>query len=139
MQSIPQPLEILGLPTYVGSWSVVGIPGFILAALNRWQRNHGRLPARFLLVACPQVEIHAVGGLPARVRELTNPRLRFLHFTTCHKPYLVILLPGEDAEAHREEVQKLLAWSEGYQVDIMDRMTQLRFIEAVEEREPAAG
>lgn len=133
MESTPMELEILGQPAYVSSWSVAGIPGFIPAALERWQRNHGRLPDRFILVACPQVEVNALGGLPARVRELTSPRLRFQHFTGCHKPYLVILLVGEEASARREKVQELLAWSEGYQVERQDSTTRLHFIDAVEE------
>jgi hypothetical protein len=124
-----------GQPTYVASWSVAGIPGFMQTALAGWQRNHGRLPDRFVLVACPQVEINVQGGLPMRVRELTNPRLRFQHFTGCHKPYLVILLVGEDAGARREELQKMLSWSEGYQVEHGDKTMRLRFIEAIEERD----
>jgi hypothetical protein len=55
------------------------------------------------------------------------------HFTGCHKPYLVIFLEGEDADARRDEIQQWLAWSEGYQVDCTDGLTRLRFIEAVEE------
>jgi hypothetical protein len=128
-------LAISGLPPHVGSWSVVGLRGFMIKVLNRWQRNYGRLPSQFMLVACPQVEINAVGGLPSRVRELTDSRVRILHFTGCHKPYLVILLLGDDAEARRCEIQKLLSWSEGYQVEFKDGMTQLRFIEAVEEND----
>jgi hypothetical protein len=139
MESISMQLEILGQPNYVASWSVAGIPGFIQTVLDRWQRNNGELPDRFMLVACPQVEINALGGLPDRVRELTNPRLRFQHFTGCHKPYLVIMIVGEDAGARREMVQKMLSWSEGYQVEYVDRTTRLRFIEATEECDAAAG
>jgi hypothetical protein len=139
MESNSMQLEILGQPTYVASWSVAGIPGFIQTALARWQRNHGRLPDRFVLVACPQVEINVLGGLPVPVRELTSPRLRFQHFTGCHKPYLVMLLFGEDAGARREAVQKMLSWSEGYQVECEDRTVRLRFIEAIEEREDLAS
>ncbi len=135
MKSTPTQLEILEQPTYVSSWSVAGIPGFISAALDRWQREHGSLPDRFILVACPQAEINASGGLPDQVRELTNPRLRFQHFTGCHKPYLVILLVDEDAGACREKLQKMLSWSEGYLVESVDRTTRLRFIEATEECE----
>jgi hypothetical protein len=138
MESTAMQMEILGQPAYVRNWSVAGIPGFIPAVLDRWQRNHGRLPDRFVLVACPQVEINALGGLPERVRELTDPRLRFQHFTGCHKPYLVILMVGEDASALRKKVQKMLSWSEGYQVECQDRTTRLRFIEAIEEREDRA-
>jgi hypothetical protein len=135
MESTPEQLEITGVPPYVGSWSAVGLPGFIIKVLNRWQRNYGSLPSEFRLVACPQVEVNAVGGLPSRVRELTDSRVRILHFTGCHKPYLIILLLGDDAEARRAEIQKLLSWSEGYQVEFKEGVTQLRFIEAIEEND----
>lgn len=135
MASTYEHLEILGLPNYIGSWSVVGVPGFVIAVLNRWQRNRGSLPSQFVLVACPQVEVNANGGLPPRVRELTDSRVRIQHFTGCHKPYLVILLLGEDAEARREEIQNLLAWSEGYEVELSEGTTRLRFIDAVEEND----
>jgi len=133
MESSTKKPEIIGLPANVGSWSAIGIPGFVSGALNRWAREQGKLPARFVLVACPKVEINALGGLPSRVRELTNPRHRLQHFTGCHKPYLVIFLEGEDAEHRRNEIQHWLAWSEGYQVDTSDGATRLRFIDAVEE------
>jgi hypothetical protein len=125
--------EIIGLPANVGSWSAIGIPGFLAGALGRWAREQGKMPARFVLIACPKVEINAIGGLPSRVRELTDPRHRLQHFTGCHKPYLVIFLEGEDAEARRREIQKQLAWSEGYQVDNTDGAPRLRFIDAIEE------
>ena len=73
----------------------------------------GGCPRVSLLVACPKVEINANGGLPSRVRELTNPRHRLQHFTGCHKPYLVIFLEGENADARRDEIQKWLSWSGG--------------------------
>ena len=101
MGPIAEQLEIEGLPPYVESWSAARIPGFIPAVLDRWRHNSGELPTRFVMVVCPQVEIDARGGLPDRVRELTNPRLRFLHFTGCHKPYVVLLYAGDDAEAWR--------------------------------------
>ena len=128
-------LEIEGIPPYVQSWSAAGIPGFIPAVLDRWRHNCGELPTRFIMVVCPQVEINARGGLPDRVRELTNPRLRFLHFTGCHKPYVVLLYTGDNAEEWRAEVQPLLSWSEGYQAKLMAGMTRLKFIEAIEERD----
>ena len=133
MATIAQQLEIEGVPPYVESWSAASLPGFILAVLNRWQHNSGELPSRFVMVVCPQVEINARGGLPERVRELTNPRLRFLHFTGCSKPYVVLLYCGEDAEAWRAEVQQLLAWSEGYHAELTQEVTRLKFIEAIEE------
>jgi len=132
-------LEITGLPPYIGCWSAVGLPGFAFAILNRWQRNYGTLPSRFVMVACPQVEINALGGLPSRVIELTDSRVRLQHFTGCHRPYLVILLLGDDAEQRREEIQKFLPWSEGYDVNLMNGTTQLEFIEAIEDIDCAVG
>ena len=131
----PKSMEIQGIPPYVASWSAAGIPGFVPAVLDRWRRNYGDLPRRFVMVLCPQVEINAIGGLPGRVRELTSPRLRMQHFTGCHKPYVVLIHAGEDAEGWRDEVQGMLSWSEGYQVEVTEEMTRLQFIDAIEERD----
>jgi hypothetical protein len=128
-------LEIDGVPANIASWSAAGIPGFLLAVLDRWRRNSGRVPDRFAMVLCPQIEIHAMGGLPARVRELTDPRLRFQHFTGCHRPYVILFHADEDAEEWREAVQGQLAWSESYQAEFADGVLRLRFVDAVEERE----
>ncbi len=135
MKTSPEQLEIQGVPSYVASWSVASIPGFVPAVLDRWQRNYGELPARFTMVMCPKVEVNAVGGLPAGVVQRTNPRLRMQHFTGCHKPYLVLFHAGEDAEEWRRAVQGLLAWSEGYAAESVDGVTRLRFVAAVEERD----
>lgn len=135
MESSLEKLEIIGQPPYVGAWSAAGLPGFIIKVLNRWQRNFGKLPPRFLLVVCPQVEINAIGGLPLHVRDLTDSRVRMMHFTGCHKPYQIFLLFGESAETRRIEIQKRLAWSEGYQVEFEDGLARLQFIEAVEEND----
>ena len=133
MEPIAAQLEIEGIPPYVESWSAARIPGFIPAVLNRWRQNTHALPTRFVMVVCPHVEIDARGGLPDRVRELSNPRQRFLHFTGCHKPYVVLLYSGDDAETWRAEVQQLLAWSEGYQAELTAGVAHLKFIEAIEE------
>jgi hypothetical protein len=133
MEPTPQRLEITDVPPYIRSWSAVGLPGFVIKALDRWQRNYGVLPSQFRLVACPQVEVNAVGGLPDRVRELTDSRVRLLHFTGCHKPYLIILLFGDDAEERRAEIQQWLAWSEGYRVELKGGTIRLQFIDAIEE------
>ena len=109
------------------------IPGFVIAVLKRWQRSHGELPNRFFLVMCPQVEINAMGGLPARVYELTDPRLRCRHFTGCHKPYFVVIFIGEDAGQRRAEVQHLLSWSESYEVEITNETVKLSFSDATED------
>lgn len=135
MNAITEQLEVEGIPPYVKSWSAATIPGFIPAVLRRWQYNQGELPARFVMVLCPKVEIDARGGLPSRVRELTNPRLRFLHFTGCHKPYVVLLYTGEETEAWRAEVQRWLSWSESYQANLAAGVTRLQFIDALEERD----
>jgi hypothetical protein len=133
METIAKPLEIRGIPSHVKSWSAACIPGFIPAVLDRWQRNCGQLPTRFVMVVCPQVELNARGGLPDRVRERTNPRLRFLHFTGCNKPYVVLLYAGDDADEWRTEVQPFLSWSESYLAKLMSEKTHLKFIEAIEE------
>lgn len=135
MEPVAEQLEIEGIPPYVESWSAASIPGFIPTVLDRWRHNGSGLPTRFVMVVCPQVEVNARGGLPDRVVELTNPRLRFLHFTGCHKPYVVLLYSGDDAEEWRAEVQQLLSWSEGYQAELTAGMTRLKFIEAIEERD----
>ncbi len=128
-------LKISNLPAYVRSWSVVNLPGFVATLLENWQRNYGELPETFSLIACPQAEVNANGGLPSQVIELTDPRARIKQFTSCHRLYLVILLMGERAEERRKEVQQYLSWSEGYDVMLDDGLPQLRFLEAVEESE----
>jgi len=135
MKSSPDNVQIEGMPSNVQSWSAARIPGFVQAVLKRWRHNRGGLPGRFVMVLCPQVEIHAAGGMPVRVRELTDPRMRYLHFTGCHKPYVVLFYIGADGDAWRSDVQHQLAWSEGYEAEIAHNTTHLRFIEATEERD----
>ena len=134
MMTSPAEPDIANLPPYVQSWSAVNLPGFVPAVLDNWRRNFGELPETFSLVACPQAEVNASGGLHARVIELTDSRVRIKQFTSCHRLYLVILIMGEDAEQRREEIQQYLSWSEGYDVVIYNGLPQLRFVEAVEER-----
>ena len=138
MSKLPDQLQVLGLPPHIESWSVARIPGFVLAVLRRWQRNHGELPREFHALMCPQVEVNARGGLPARVVELTDPQLRCRHFTGCHKPYFVVMFTGPDAGRRRAEVQALLAWSEGYRVEVGSEAVVLRFMEATEEIDEAS-
>jgi hypothetical protein len=133
MSTVSDSLEIHGVPAYVASWSAAHIRGFVPAVLERWRRSSGELPARFAMVICPLVEITSRGGLPAHVRELTSARLRFHHFTGCHKPYVVLFQSGGDIEQWRREIQQQLAWSEGYQAEVGDGVLRLRFIEAIEE------
>ncbi len=133
MDKLPEHIDITGMPPYVEAWSVARIPNFVSAVLGRWQRARGILPSRFYIVMCPQVEVNAAGGLPPRVIELTDPRLRCHHFTGCHKPYFVVFFFGEDADARRAEVQSLLAWSEGYGVEIDADVVRLDFVDATED------
>lgn len=135
MPSLPDKLDLLDLPAYVQSWSAARIPGFVLAVLNRWQRNYGELPARFSLVICPQVEINAIGGLPPQVQELTDPKLRCRHFTGCNKPYFVVIFTGTDADTRRAEAQRYLPWSEGYSTEIGQDAVKMILREAVEDVE----
>jgi hypothetical protein len=139
MKTEDQQLTIDGVPAYVSSWSAASLPGFVPAVLDRWRRNYGELPSRFAVVLCPQVEVRAMGGLPDRVRELTDARVRFLHFTGCHKPYVVLFHTGEDADSWRKEVQSQLSWSESYLAELADGVTRLRFVDAVEERDDLPG
>ncbi len=138
MSLLPQTVKVTGVPPHVGSWSVAQIPGFVPAVLGRWQREHGELPRHFSLVMCPQVEVNARGGLPPEVTELTDPRLRCRHFTGCHRPYLVILFTGPEAEAQRTRVLPLLAWCEAYQVCIEQNTIHLHFAGATEDTEAPA-
>jgi hypothetical protein len=126
-------LEITDLPAYVQSWSVVNLPGFITKLLASWQRNYGALPDTFSLIACPQAEINANGGLPSPVIALTDARVRIKQFTSCHRLYLVILIMGEQVAIRRQQIQQYLSWSEAYDVVRDDGVLRLRFIEAVEE------
>lgn len=130
---LPEKIEITGVPPHLESWTVAKIDGFVAAVLNRWQRAHGNLPERFTIVMCPQVEINAIGGIPSRVIELTDPKLRCRHFTGCHKPYFVVFFTGDKAEEQRAGVQEFLSWSESYAVHISDEKIRLAFIDATED------
>ncbi len=139
MVAIPEKLEISGVPEHVDSWSVAKIPGFVTAVLARWQREYGELPPRFQMALCPQVEINAMGGLPAQVHELTDPRLTCRHFTGCHKPYVVVIFVGDSADSRRRQVQEFLSWSEGYEVETTDEAIRLKFAGYTEESALADG
>lgn len=130
-------LHIHGLPPYVASWSCASIPGFVPAVLERWQRNYGDLPSRFVMVLCPKVEVDAMGGLPERVMLLTDARQRLQHFTGCHKPYVVLFNQDQDSVKWREQVQRQLPWSEAYNAEIEHGMIHLEFIDAREDLDDA--
>lgn len=131
--ALPETVELSDVPPHVASWSVAKIPGFVPAVLARWQREHGQLPNRFVMLMCPQAEINAKGGLPPQVVELTDARLRCRHFTGCHRPYFVVLFMGAEAEQRRAQIQGLLGWSEGYGVEVTPSVLRLTFAGATED------
>lgn len=132
MSGIHEP-RVEGVPAHVASWSVAGIPKFIPSVLERWRREFGPLPEGFCLLACPQVEINAAGGLPDTVRELTDPVLRCRHFTGCHRPYFVVLFLGPEALDRCRQAQARLAWSESYRVRLTEAALVLDFLDATED------
>lgn len=144
MERVPDTLDINGLPPHVASWCVAKVPGFVPAILQRWLRAHPDLPERFQLVMCPVAEINAYGGIPARVHELTDPRLTCRHFTGCSRPYYALLFTGADADARRAEIQRLLPWSEAYAVSVgadrvcLDLLDATEEIAELERRDPAS-
>ena len=133
MERIPDSIDITGLPPHVASWCVAKVPGFVPAILKRWLRAHPDLPARFQLVMCPVAEINAYGGIPARVHELTDPRLTCQHFTGCSRPYYALLFAGSDADARRAEIQTLLPWSEAYAANLDEDRVHLELLDATED------
>ncbi len=133
MDTLSDNVEIQGLPPYVESWAVAKVAGFVPAILKRWLRSHPDLPTEFYLVMCPVAEVNTLGGLPARVHLLTDPRLTCRHFTGCSRPYYAMIFTGPDADARRAEMQTLLPWSESYTVDIKKDPLQLIFIDASED------
>lgn len=141
MSGSARQVEVVGLPAHVAAWSVARIPGFVSAVIDRWEREHGALPSVFSVTLCPQAELNAMGGLPEGLHALTDPRLRCRHFTGCHRPYLVVLFTGPDAEERRAAAQALLPWSEGYRATLGDDRLTLEFAGASEglEVEPSPG
>ena len=133
MHNTAAALEIHGLPPHVASWSAARLDGLVPAVLERWRRSAATLPSRFVLVICPLVEVLARGGLPERVIELTDPRLRFQHFTGCHRPYVILIHAGADTGSWITAVQQQLAWSESYRAEFLDGALRLQFLNAVEE------
>jgi hypothetical protein len=142
MQPLPSQVEIADLPEHVQSWSAARIAGFVPGVLDRWQREFGALPRTFHMLLCPQVEVNMRGGLPPDMHALTDARLTCHHFTGCHKPYLVALFQGKDSVDRCRRALTLLAWSEGYAVEITASAIRLRLVDYTEdlgdEGEPSA-
>lgn len=133
MLKIPEKVEVSGLPPYIAFWSITRVDRFIPAILGRWKRERGGLYSAFFLLLCPRVEVNALGGLPNDVLDLTDPRQRLTHFTGCQRPYMAIMLAGEDADQRRARIHELLPWSESYWVEMDDAAIRLTFVDATEE------
>lgn len=133
MLQIPENVEVSGLPPYIAFWSITRVDRFIPAILGRWHREHSGLRSGFFLLLCPRVEVNALGGLPGDVLDLTDPRQRLTHFTGCQRPYMALMLAGEDADQRRARIHELLPWSESYWVEIDEASIRLSFIDATEE------
>lgn len=114
-------------------WTVTGVNKFITGALDRVERQGGRLPEHFRLSICPWGERNALGGTPDEVREIIDPRLRLVHFTGCGRPYLVAVFTGADAAGQQDIAIKHLPWSEHFTVDLDRGRANLRFLDCTED------
>jgi hypothetical protein len=114
-------------------WTVTTVDKFIVGALNRVAALGGELPPRFQLSLCPWGERNALGGTPAPVQEIMDPRLRLVHFTGCGRPYLVLVLTGEDAPARQRIAMRHLPWSEHFAVGHDRGQAALTYLDATED------
>jgi hypothetical protein len=114
-------------------WSVTGVDKFLVGALQRVQREGAALPPRFYMSLCPWGERNALGGTPAPVQEILDPRLRLVHFTGCGRPYLVALFIGDDAAARQQTAMQHLPWSEHLAVTRRDEQVRARYLGCTEE------
>jgi hypothetical protein len=114
-------------------WTVTTVDKFIVGALNRVVATGGDLPPGFHLSLCPWGERNALGGTPAEVQEILDPRLRLVHFTGCGRPYLVLAFIGDDAPARQEIAMRHLPWSEHFRVDHEEGHATLTCLEATED------
>jgi hypothetical protein len=125
-------LEVIGSPP---PWSVTGVDRFVVAVIQRAEREGGALPARFHMSMCPWGERNAVHGGAMEWHDVMDPRYRLVHFTGCGRPYLVVLLVGEGAEQRQRKAAQYLPWSEHFQVEIGDERIRLRFLSESEQPE----
>jgi len=114
-------------------WSVTGVNKFVTGALGRVQRAGETLPEHFLLGVCPWGERNALGGTPAPVQEVMDPRFRLVHFTGCGRPYLVALFIGEDAAARQQTAMQHLPWSEHFAVVCRNGQVVLEYLGCTED------
>ena len=113
-------------------WSITNVHNFLVGALGRLQRD-GELPERFFLSLCPWGERNALGGTPAQVQEVMDPRFRLVHFTACGRPYLVVLFMGKDAVSRQRVAMEHLPWSEHFAVVCQDDQAVLNYLGCTED------
>ncbi len=114
-------------------WSVTGVDKFIVGALDRVERQGGVLPADFRLSICPWGERNAIGGTPEEVNDITDPRMRLVHFTGCGRPYLVALFSGDEAERQQRIAMQHLPWSEHLSVELSEQTARLHYLDSTED------
>lgn len=124
--------EVSGSPP---PWSVTGVDKFIVSVIQRAERQGGVLPEEFFMSLCPWGERNAVGGGTVELRDVMDPRFRLVHFTGCGRPYLVVILTGDDAVKRQQIAMRHLPWSEHYQARLHEGVIQLAFVAEVEEPE----
>ncbi len=120
-------------------WSVTGVDKFVVGVIERAEREGGALPDSFFLSLCPWGERNVVDSGADELRDVMDPRFRLVHFTGCGRPYLVVVLTGEDAAKRQQIAMKYLPWSEHYRVCISGSVIELEFVAEVEEPEVDSG
>ena len=116
-------------------WSVTGVDKFIVSVIERAEREGGALPEEFFLSLCPWGERNAVSGGAVELRDVMDPRFRLVHFTGCGKPYLVVVLTGDDAANRQQIAMKYLPWSEHYRACLRGGIIEMVFVAEVEQPE----
>jgi hypothetical protein len=113
-------------------WTVTGVNRFLVGALERIASLGTPLPERFRLSVCPWGERNQLGGTPAPVQAVTDPRLRLVHFTGCGRPYLLALFQGDDAGARQDIAMRHLPWSEHFTVTLAGDQAELTYLDCTE-------
>jgi len=124
--------EVSGSPP---PWSVTGVDKFMVSVIERAEREGGDLPESFFVSLCPWGERNAVGRGAVELRDVMDPRFRLVHFTGCGRPYLVVVLTGDDAAKRQQIAMKYLPWSEHYRARLRGGVIELVFVAEVEEPE----
>ena len=110
MHAISQ-IKLQGSPP---PWGITAINGFIQSALSRAEREGSKLPEEFFVSFCPWGERNAAYQQLSGMADVFEPLFRLVHFTSCGRPYLVVVLTGPDAMQRQHTAMKYLPWSEHY-------------------------